>query len=120
MTPVTTEEAFAFHKATGCPILRAIEVLARMEPLLKERVLLACTVYPKRSLMLRDPIESHPATAEFVKQAAIEAKAIVSTSGPLKRGSSHAIWREQARILAERHQITWFSPRQMNPGVLYD
>lgn len=117
---VANQDAFEFHKATGFPLLEAVKVLEQMEPLLRERVIKASQVRPKRSLVLRDPIESDPSVAPIVEAAAIEAREVVASKGPLKRGSSHAIWREQARILSERHQITWFSPHQMNPGVAFD
>ncbi|WP_146093461.1 hypothetical protein [Xanthomonas pisi] len=110
MDSVTIEDAFAFYKATGCPIAKAREILERMEPILRERVLEACRMRPKRSSVLRDPIESDPAMAHTIEATAMEAKEFIASRGPLQRGSVHAIWREQARILAERHHITWFSP----------
>lgn len=119
MTQVASEDAFAFHKATGCPLEKAVRLLSEMEPLLRERVIEASRK-PKRSLTLRDPLETNPATASLVEQAAAEATEIIRAQGPLKRGSAHAIWREQARILNEKHQLTWFSPQQMNPGVIFD
>jgi hypothetical protein len=119
MTQLANQDAFAFHKATGCPLARAIDILLEMEPLLRERVIEA-SHKPKRSLVLRDPIETHAVTAELVLRAAKEAEEIVRQRSPLRRGSAHAIWHEQARILAEKHQIVWFSPQQMNPGVFFD
>lgn len=119
MKHTTAEDAFALHKATSCSIAKAIELLGQMEPLRRERVLEASRL-PKRSLTLRDPIESSPELANIIRNAAEEANKIVSTQGTLKRGSCHAIWREQARILLERHQIVWFSPSEMNPGVFFD
>jgi hypothetical protein len=40
-----------------------------------------------------------------------------------KRLSCHLtpfIWRRQIEILKEEHGITWYSPREMNPSVIYD
>jgi hypothetical protein len=120
MSQVSAQQAFLFHEATGCSVARAADILASMEPLLRERVLQAASVRPRRSLALKDPIETDPQTAEAVSAAAEEAAAIVSSRGPLRRGSCHSIWREQARILTEKHGLVWFSPQQMNPGILYD
>lgn len=119
MTQVASHDAFAFHKATGCPLDKAVRLLSEMEPLLRERVIEA-SHKPNRSLTLRDPLETNPDTAALVEQAAAEATAIIRAQGPLKRGSAHAVWREQARILQEKHQLTWFSPRHLNPGVIFD
>jgi len=119
MMHITAEDASAFHKATGCSIAKAVEVLEQIEPLRRERILLASRL-PKRSLTLRDPIESDPELSGIIRNAAEEASKIVSAQGTLKRGSCHSIWREQARILLERHQVVWFSPSEMNPGVLFD
>ncbi|WP_338846285.1 hypothetical protein V8J88_21310 [Massilia sp. W12] len=115
----STEEAFAYHKATGCPVLRAKEVLEGMEPLLRERVLQAVS-QKMRSRVLRDPIEEDPKASSIIAQAREEAEVIVKQRGLSGKGVCHSIWFEQARILQDKFQIKWFSPKEMNPGVFFD
>jgi hypothetical protein len=119
MKTVTNEEALAYHRRTGCPIARAGEILSQLEPLLRERIM-ETIKKPKRSLALHDPIEDDPSISVLVSAAATEAEDLARQSGRTGRGVCHLIWREQARILAERHNIIWQSPAQMNPGIMYD
>jgi hypothetical protein len=116
---VAQEDALAYHKATGCPLARASAVLGAMEPLLRERVLLASQQL-QNSHGLRDPLELAPETSAIIEAAFAEAQELARASGRTGRGSCHFVWREQARILAERHELVWFSPKAMNPGVIYD
>ena len=52
-----------------------------------------------------------------IRQAAKKAEKLVPEVG---MGRCHAIWEAQARILWEEHDIKWFSPAEMNPGVMFD
>jgi len=120
MTPlVTPEDALAYHRATGCPLARVSAVLGAMEPLLRERVLLASRQTQNLG-SLRDPLEFAPETSAIIEAASAEARELARASGRIGRGSCHFVWREQARILAKRHELVWFSPKAMNPGVTYD
>lgn len=119
MTDPTTEQVFAYHKATGCPIRLAQNTLRAMEPLLRERVLIAIQ-RPKRQRGLVDPIQEDPHAGPLVSASAEEARELAQHAGHIGRGSCHFIWREQARILLECHNIVWFSPKQMNPHTIYD
>lgn len=101
-------------------MLEARRVLGEMQPLLRCRVLEAARVQTPKSEPLHDPIEDDPALVQIIERAAAEAKKLVSSHGPLRMGSCHSIWREQARILLEKHKIVWFSPQQMNPGACFD
>lgn len=96
--PFSTAELFAYHKATGCPVLKAKEELLSMKPELRSRVLRAALEQPGEWRWLRDPIENDPATRELVGLAARAAEMLViETAG---RGRGHRIWFEQKRILA--------------------
>jgi hypothetical protein len=117
---ITTDEVFAYHQATGCPLTDARRVLAEMLPLLRARVLVAARTQSPRSEPLHDPLEDDPALRSIIEQAAIEAERIVRSRGRLRMGSCHSFWREQARILSEKHQLAWFSPQQMNPNASFD
>jgi hypothetical protein len=90
-----------------------------MTPLLEQRILLA-TQQSAPEDVLRDPIEDDPSTAQLVKDAAAEAEYLALKMGRVGRGSCHYLWEQQARILIERHGITWFSPLSMNPGMKFD
>ena len=116
---VTQEDALAYHKATGCSLAHASVVLGAMEPLLRERVLLAIQ-QPQNSRDLRDPLESAPETVALIESASAEATELARASGRTGRGSCHFIWQEQARILSERYNLVWFSPKAMNPDIVYD
>ena len=75
------------------------------------------------SRMLHDPIEDHPATKRLIAKAEREAEAELlreGTVGPGQIGYCHALWEVQQRILRERHGITWRTPAEMNPDVLFD
>lgn len=119
MTDPTTEEVFAYHKATGCPVMLAKDTLRAMQPLLRARVLLAIQ-RPKRQVGLVDPLQDDPHFGRLISAAAVEARELAQQAGRTGRGSCHFVWREQARILLERHDIVWFSPKQMNPHTVYD
>ncbi|MCS3744946.1 hypothetical protein FHY18_000476 [Xanthomonas arboricola] len=118
MTDPTTEEVFAYHKATGCPVMLAKDTLGAMQPLLRERVLLAIQ-RPKRQGLV-DPTQDDPHFAPLISAAAVEARELAQQAGRIGRGSCHFVWREQAGILLERHDIVWFSPKQMNPHIMHD
>jgi hypothetical protein len=91
-----------------------------MEPELRERVLLAIKNYVAASgRLLVDPIEKDPQFADAIKAALTEAEVIVRGKGLTGRGSCHAIWREQERILSERN-IHWYSLQIMNPDIRFD
>ena len=98
----------------------ARRVLGGMEPVLRARVLEAARTQRPRSEPLHDPLEDDPVLKPIIVRAAIEAERIVRSRGPLRRGSCYSIWREQARILLEQHQLAWFSPQQMNPYASFD
>jgi hypothetical protein len=117
---VSTNDVFLYHKTTGCPVLEAKNLLAEMDPSLLVRVLRAALEQSGNDDLLYDPIENDPAIREIIAQAATAAKDVVLSQGPLRMGSCHGIWREQARILKEEHGIDWFSPQKMNPSVCFD
>ncbi len=35
-------------------------------------------------------------------------------------GSCHTLWELQKRILKEKYGITWYSPDELNPEIIYD
>ena len=117
---VSAQEAYAYHKATGCPISRASQVLAAMSVDLRIRVQRAVREQRNTDRLLHDPLENDQAFAAIIKDAGRAAEAAILVKGPLRRGSCHAIWQEQARILLEQHEIAWFSPQQMNPDANFD
>jgi len=71
------------------------------------------------SQLLTDPIErADKETAEIIKEAFEKANTMVDPS--IITGRCHAIWGYVKKILEEEHGITWFSPSEMNPGVMLD
>ena len=119
MSDLSIGEVFAYHKATSCPVLLAKDTLLAMHPLLRARVLTAIRS-PKCQASLIGPLQDDPNIGPLISAAAAEAWELAQQAGRTSRGSCHFVWQEQARILLERHDIVWFSPRQMNPHVTYD
>jgi hypothetical protein len=119
MIDPTKEQVFAYHKATGYPIRLAKDTLHAMDPLLRERVLLAIQ-RPQGQQGLVDPIQEDPHAGPLVSASAMEARQLAQHIGRTGRGSCHFVWREQARILLDRHNIVWYPPSQMNPHNVYD
>lgn len=115
--PFSTADLFAYHKATGCPVIKAKAELLSMEPELRSRVFKAALGQPSEWGGLRDPIEADPATRDLVGVAAREAERLVGKT--VGRGRGHRIWFEQKRILAAQG-ITRFSPADMNPRIVFD
>lgn len=116
---IRPEDALAYHRATGCSLAGASTALKAMEPLLRERVLRA-VAHASGPIRLHDPIEDDADTMTLIAAARAEAEALARAAGLSGRGSCHFIWREQARILAERHGLAWYSPQRMNPSMFYD
>jgi hypothetical protein len=75
--------------------------------------------HPKISI-LYDPIRDDPEIGPIIKAAADRAHQEVSGGKYEHLGTCHLIWRRQKEILKEEQGITWYSPRKMNPGVIYD
>ena len=68
--------------------------------------------------MLYDPINDDPVYAWAIKEAGQRAKE--KMDGPYKMGDCHVFWRRKKQILREKFDITWYSPRDMNPSVRFD
>jgi hypothetical protein len=68
--------------------------------------------------ILGDPISKDPAYAEIFKAAWERVDNEIGR--PYKFGSCHARWALLQKILKEEHGITWYTPNQMNPGVIFD
>jgi hypothetical protein len=69
----------------------------------------------------QDPIESDPQFASIIHQVDVQAEENLLRQGRRAgRGFCHLFWREKQRLLKELHGIEWKSPRELNPGVLFD
>ena len=88
---------------------------------LRTRVLEACRTQETGAFGLHDPIEDSEEFRDIVAAARIEAEAKVRSLGLIsKRGVCGLLAAEQAQLLRDRHQITWFTPSQMNPNIVFD
>lgn len=67
-----------------------------------------------------DPIETDSALAGKIREAGEEAGRAADLAGYQGRGRCQVGWAMQKKILAERDGITWFSPGEMNPEVVFD
>ena len=68
--------------------------------------------------MLYDPISDDPVYAWAIKEAGQMARE--EMGAPYKMGDCHVFWRRKKEILREKFDITWYSPRDMNPRVKFD
>jgi hypothetical protein len=68
--------------------------------------------------MLYDPINDDPICAWAIKEASQMAREEMGE--PYKMGDCHLFWRRKKQILREKFDITWYSPRDMNPSVRFD
>jgi hypothetical protein len=73
--------------------------------------------HPRMSL-LYDPISDDPTFAWAIKEAGLRASEEVGQ--PYEMGTCHLIWRRKKQILKEEFGIDWYSPREMNPRVIFD
>jgi hypothetical protein len=71
-----------------------------------------------RSGILYDPISDDPAYTWAIKEAGMRASEEVGK--PYEMGHCHQLWRRKKEILKEEFDITWYSPREMNPRVRFD
>lgn len=71
-----------------------------------------------RIRLLYDPISDDPTFAWAIKEAGLRAEEEVGR--PYKMGTCHLIWRRKKEILKEEFGIDWYSPREMNPRVIFD
>lgn len=110
-------ELFAYHKATGCPVMMAKTELLAMETEQRSRIFKAALLQAGQWGGLHDPIEDDSEMGELIRAAAKQAQLV---AGPVTgRGHCHRIWQEQERILAAQG-IKWFSPVLMNPFTVFD
>lgn len=116
---MAARDIWDYHMAAGIPLGRAQELLSAMSPEIRERVLLAVKQKGDQQYLI-DPIEADPLLAEKVREAADEANRAADAAGPRRLGRCHFVWAMQKKILAEHHGITWLSPADMNPGVVFD
>lgn len=118
---ISAEDVAVYRRATGCPIGQARPTLLGMPEELRARVLEACLTQQASASGLHDPIEDSEEFREIIASARIEAEAkVCSTDLISKRGVGGLIAEEQARLLRDQHHIIWFTPRQMNPMVVFD
>jgi hypothetical protein len=67
--------------------------------------------------ILYDPIRDDPTYAWAIKEAGRRASEEI---GYNQMGDCHRIWRRTKEILKEEFDIVWYSPREMNPRIIFD
>jgi hypothetical protein len=68
--------------------------------------------------ILYDPTSDDPVYAWAIKEAGMRASEEIGK--PYEMGHCHLVWRRMKEILSEEFDITWYSPREMNPRVRFD
>lgn len=74
-----------------------------------------------------DPFGDDPESIKISTSKRIEEAKRLLPSNPEKAtelfmqlGCCHTIWVLQKRILKEKHGITWYTPSELNPDVMFD
>ena len=70
--------------------------------------------------MRKDPQERDRTFRDLLKRVEKEAASRTEARGIVGFGSCHAVWAEMKAILTDEHGISWRSPADMNPLVLFD
>ena len=90
------------------------EFLVRFDEAQARRVIEAYRTQDSTSR--HDPVEDDPEWVEVIQKVDAELKAAYPK---LRRGLCHENWRRKQAMLKERG-VDWISPRDLNPGTLYD
>jgi hypothetical protein len=128
----TQELTMRLHKSTQQSIKDCKLLIDEMPEYLRE---IYVSYYEKnpRSWFF-DPIELDPKYQELIKGIDCEVEGYVAeeTKNRLDRqkeanlefmglrGMCHFEWRKKKELLKEKHGISWKSPREMNPHVVFD
>ena len=68
-----------------------------------------------------DPQESDSKKKKLIKAAETEAKYSMEQDGTIQLdGACHILWGRQQKILKEKYGISWRSPSDMNPDIMFD
>jgi ribosomal protein L7/L12 len=126
----------ALREATGLGWLQAKKFLEENPQTLSERIIAAGKTQTGKPY-LYDPIADDPALARQFEAARAKAEAaydawLAERNAEYRRqgfdhmvtervmGGCHFVWNEMKKILREENGIEWFSPREMNPGTVFD
>jgi hypothetical protein len=114
------------RNATGLGVMEAKAFIQLNSEDLCQRILRA----KRRHGVLHDPIEEDPKFGEAVREATekathLAAKEVEDREKELdgavfsRRGQCHRVWVLTKMILKDRG-IVWFSPADLNPGIVFD
>jgi hypothetical protein len=135
-SPVAVHDVQKMRQRMGLPWLCCKQHLESLSPTDRRRYLTAVESQP--SGILHDPIEDDPAVRPLFLAICDQAKRDVEawhrqhivefeeTSPAVAdlfrsgRGLCHRIWDQTKSLLKARHGIDWLSPREMNPGIVFD
>ena len=71
-----------------------------------------------------DPVEDDPKYQSIFETIDDEVEALLAEEGytlkTVGMGFCHMFWSAKGRVLKEKYGIEWKSPKEMNPGVLFD
>ncbi|GEM_PF-3811905 len=101
--------------------LPPLDSLGKQPTELQDKILEASRV-PSEWNFLRDPIENDSEVGPLVKGVLQDEEARIRSENPdhWPLGSCHLIWKRTKTRLLEDHNITWYSPAEMNPGSAFD
>lgn len=117
-TPPTPEQIDLVSSARKLDRDAAAALLSEMRGDLRERFVQAAR--EQTESVLHDPIEDDPQVLPLLRDAFEQAQAVAEGKGIRGMGSCHYVWMQAQWILLKKHGITWFTPAEMNPDVLFD
>ena len=117
MKSVKAELVIKIHRITGLPITEAKRFLQESSEELIERIIEAAK-YQSDEPYLTDPIEDDDIHGKLVKKVLKEISERETKDG-YSRGTCHRIWKHTKERLKKEHNITWFSPAELNPGACF-
>ncbi|MGD8567897.1 MAG: hypothetical protein PVJ39_07405 [Gammaproteobacteria bacterium] len=122
----------SLHKSTGQSIKDCKSIIEQMPENLRELYVTYYETNPKSWFI--DPIELDPKYQEVIKEIDREVESHVMKEKDKRikrqkeagmeimgfRGMCHFEWKIKKELLKEKHSITWKSPGEMNPNVVFD
>lgn len=110
-----------YQAATAGLQLPSLDALATVTPELQAKFF-AAAEKRRETGYLQDPIEWDPQLGPTVRRVSDEVFAEIERelNGKRQLGTCHRLWMLTKERLSKDHNITWYSPAEMNPGSCFD
>ena len=121
-TKIPAETLMRVHRVTRLPVLQAKVFLENASPLFYSRFVAAvnaASINSNETIVLCDPMEKEPETQKVIENVENEVKELFRDRQH-KSGFSRLFAHHKKQILKDRFGIEWFTPAEMNPGIIFD